>query len=375
MDKEKKIVFVAMSGGVDSSTTAFLLKKQGYNVVGGFIRGFNIDECQSRDMIDARRVAEQLKIPFHVFDFEEEYKRYVVDYMVDGYRKGITPNPDILCNREIKFGLFFKKAIEMGADFVATGHYVKLKATSDKRQGEKYSLFIAKDKNKDQSYFLWTLTQEHLKKCLFPIGEYIKPEIRKIAKAAGLATAGKKDSQGICFLGKVFSIKNFLMDYLPVKKGNIKTVDGKQVGVHDGVWFYTIGQRHGLNLGPRNKGQATRPYYVAGKNLEKNTLIVAEGDNDAALCKSKIELEDINFVNYELGAMNYGEDFELAVLARVRYRQPLVPALFKIQNSKFIIQFDRPVKFIAPGQSAVFYKPRGIWPFRKMEMLGGGVIR
>ncbi|MEK7062321.1 MAG: tRNA 2-thiouridine(34) synthase MnmA, partial [Patescibacteria group bacterium] len=224
---KKKTVFVAMSGGVDSSVAALLLNKQGYNVIGVFMRCYNLDGCSERDAEDARRVAEKLNIPFYVWDFEEEYKKKVVEYMVKGYKKGITPNPDVMCNREIKFGLFLEKALSMRADYVATGHYVRIKNYELGIRGGKKPLFIihnllfiAKDTNKDQSYFLWTLTQKQLKHCLFPIGEYLKSEVRKIAKKAGLLTAEKKDSQGICFLGKV-SLDDFLKNYIPEKRGDV----------------------------------------------------------------------------------------------------------------------------------------------------------
>ena len=283
----KDKVFVGLSGGVDSSVAAFLLKKEGYDVTGVFIKSFNVDGCAERDAEDARRAAAHLGIPFYVFDFEKEYKKEVVEYMVRGYRNGLTPNPDVMCNKEIKFGLFLKKALEMGADYIATGHYVRLA----EREGI-FSFLEARDGNKDQSYFLWTLTQERLKYCLFPIGDYVKPEVREIARKAGLPTAEKKDSQGICFLGEV-ALDEFLKDYIKPKKGLVVDTNGRKIGEHDGIFFYTIGQRHGLGLGIRNqelgmKGKTeTRPYYVADKNLETNTLMVAEGDDNSALFKKK----------------------------------------------------------------------------------------
>src|SRR5580704_3854182 len=217
MSKITKTVFVGMSGGVDSSVTTLLLKKQGYNVVGVFMRCYNLDGCAERDAEDARRVAEHIGIPFYVWDFEEEYKQRVVEYMIEGYRAGITPNPDVMCNKEIKFGLFLEKALAAGADFVATGHYVKIKKTL-KGAG----LFAARDTNKDQSYFLWTLTQKQLAHCLFPIGDYIKPEVRAIARRAGLPTAAKKDSQGICFLGNI-NLADFLKQSIPERRGALVT--------------------------------------------------------------------------------------------------------------------------------------------------------
>jgi tRNA-specific 2-thiouridylase len=416
--KHKK-VFVAMSGGVDSSVAAFLLQKEGYNVTGIFMRCFNLDGCVERDAEDARRVAEHLGIPFYVFDFEEEYKREVVNYMIEGYRRGITPNPDVMCNKQIKFGLFLKKALEMGADYIATGHYTRLKReilnskfeTLNKSQitneswmsNVRCQMFSARDAQKDQSYFLWTLTQEQLKHCLFPIGDYLKSEVREMARKAGLPTAEKKDSQGICFLGKV-TLADFLKAYIPASPGPVLlalsnaegTTTYKEIGEHGGAYFYTIGQRHiGIanrrSLTPRSKdggwverGPAPakdfRPLYVVEKDIETNTLVVAEGDDNPALYRKEIRLTDVNFINPEIVSLiraNKGYK-TIKVLARVRYRQPLVEATITnqelgikdktlIRNSEFVLQFKEPVKFVAPGQSAVFYSQEG-------ELLGGGVI-
>ncbi|MCX6702651.1 MAG: tRNA 2-thiouridine(34) synthase MnmA [Candidatus Wolfebacteria bacterium] len=388
---KKKKVFIGMSGGVDSSVAAYLLKKQGYDVVGVFMRSYNLDGCAERDAEDARRVAENIGIPFYAFDFEEEYKKKVVEYMIDGYRRGITPNPDVMCNKEIKFGIFLEKALEMGADFVATGHYVGIKKyklrIKDKKGSQfiiHYSLFSAADKNKDQSYFLWTLTQEQLRRCLFPLGNLLKSEVREIARKAGLPTAEKKDSQGICFLGKV-SLEDFLKDYIKGKPGEILDINGKKIGEHQGAHFYTIGQRHGLDLGGKNyelgtKGKTqTKPHYIAGKNIKTNTIIVAEGDNNPALYRKEIELTDVNFINPGIHSLIRANK-RIDVLVRVRYRQPLVSAILLLSakdsirinqqyphKSAYRIIFDNPIKFVAPGQSAVFYSISG-------EMLGGGVI-
>ncbi len=371
-----------MSGGVDSSVTALLLKKKGYDVVGVFMNcwtssntrinaDFNADErrnfsdeCEAeREAEDARRVAGKLGIPFYVWDFEVEYKKKVVDYMVDGYRRGLTPNPDVMCNKEIKFGLFLEKALKFGADYVATGHYVKIK-----KDGKYFSLYAAADKNKDQSYFLWTLTQKQLKHCLFPIGDYQKSKVREIAKKAGLPTAEKKDSQGICFLGKV-TLADFLKDYIPAKKGEVLNVAGKIIGEHSGAQFYTIGQRHGLASGSwkRTPG-VSKPFYVAEKNARKNTIVVTEGEDSQELFKREVELAEMNFINlnYSLIRTNKGYK-EIKVFARVRYRQPLFPASLILNNSSFKLVFDKPQRFVAPGQSAVLY-------FKLGGILGGGII-
>ena len=362
----KEIVFVGMSGGVDSSVSALLLKKQGYNVIGVFMRCYNLDGCAERDALDARRAAEHIGIPFYVWDFEEEYKKRVVEYMVNGYRAGITPNPDVMCNREIKFGLFLEKALSMGADHVATGHYVKIKEKKERRK-KVYKLFAAEDKNKDQSYFLWTLTQDQLKYCLFPVGGYPKPAVRAIARKAKLPTADKKDSQGICFLGDV-DIFDFLKRYIPARRGPLVTASGENIGEHFGSEFYTVGQRH-IDADfkfPKTHGAAPRrPFYVAAKDAATNTVVVAEGSDHPSLYQREITLTDVNWLG---GAPLAARHVSLTVLARVRYRQPLATAVLRKEprgNVKII--FKMPQRFVAPGQSAVFYKKNG-------EMLGGGVI-
>jgi len=372
-------VFVGMSGGVDSSVAAYLLRKQGYDVVGVFMHSFNLDGCEERDAEDARRVAEKLDIPFYVMDFEKEYKKYVVEYMVRGYAAGLTPNPDVMCNKEIKFGFFLKKALELGADFVATGHYVRLRRTSRKysvvsrkRNARSlpttyYQLLTACDTAKDQSYFLWTLTQEQLARCLFPIGGYQKPKVRAMAKQAGLSTASKKDSQGICFLGKV-TIADFLKEYIPAQKGMVVNEKGEAIGEHDGAQFYTIGQRHGFDV--RSKTSEAKPYYVADKNIAENKIIAVEGDNNAALFRKEVQLANVNFIRpiISLIRANKGyKDIKADVWARVRYRQPLAKAKLIQDESGIKLIFEKPQKFVASGQSAVFYSSQG-------EMLGGGII-
>jgi tRNA-specific 2-thiouridylase len=383
--KNEKIVFVGMSGGVDSSIAAYLLKKQGYDVVGVFMRSYNLDGCSEIDAQDARRVAEHIGIPFYVWDFEEEYKKKVVDYIINGYKSGITPNPDIMCNKEIKFGLFFEKAIKAGADFVATGHYVKIKSKFQKNKNgtnkKNYELFEAKDKNKDQSYFLWTLGQKQLEKCLFPIGDYEKPMVREIARKASLPTAEKKDSQGICFLGKI-SIDDFLKKHIKEKKGLILSEFGDVIGKHSGAIFYTIGQRHfgadfkfasnfskdkiinsknGKDVLIKDKTKRGR-FYIAKKDIQKNTIVVVEGSDSQALYKNEIMISDVNFISeINLSA-------PISVLARVRYRQPLSSAILSSAGNKiYSLVFGQPQKFISSGQSAVFYLKNG-------KMIGGGII-
>lgn len=360
MSNNLKTVFVGLSGGVDSSVAALLLKKQGYNVVGVFMRCMNLDGCAERDAEDARRVAGHLGIPFYAWDFEDEYRARVVQYMIDGYRSGITPNPDVMCNREIKFGLFRKKALRMGADFVATGHYVQ-KTTY---QGAP-ALKQAVDTTKDQSYFLWTLTSEEVATALFPIGKYKKTEVRKMAEKAGLPTAAKKDSQGICFLGDI-SLNDFLKQHIPVKRGAVVTTDGKAIGEHDGAWFYTIGQRHGLNLAHKNAAlglrdrHTTAVYYVSAKDAITNTLVVAEHETHEALYKKEVALQGVAFTS-----KNFQPE---EVYARVRYRQPLSKAVFHAgKKGSGVLEFEKPQKFVAEGQSAVIYTKSGV-------MLGGGII-
>lgn len=395
---KKAKVFIGMSGGVDSSVASGLLKKQGYDVVGVHLRCFNLDGCADRDLEDARRAAEVLDIPFYVWDYEKEYKKKVMQYMIDGYKKGITPNPDVMCNKEIKFGLFLEKALKMGADYVATGHYIRLREVkSYKLKVKSFGLFQAEDKNKDQSYFLWTLTQKQLKHCLFPLGDLKKPEVRILAKKFGLLNADKKDSQGICFLGKV-GLEDFLKKYIKPKKGNIVDIEGNVLGRHDGVYYYTIGQRHGLHLGSpphliRRGGKPAKspnsaPYYVADKILKTNTIVVAQGENNPALFKKEVKLSNVNLINkiYVLRGRKLG----IPVLARVRYRQPLFSATLTISHklsacpgsSRRIVSckliFDEPQKFIAIGQSAVFYLPvrsSAKEGSKSGEMLGGGIIK
>ena len=372
--KVKKRVFVAMSGGVDSSVATALLKEEGYDVTGVFMKNwsdssFFKDKTMCpwvEDQEDARKAAAVLGIPFYTFNFEKEYRDRVVKYMLDGYKKGITPNPDVMCNKEIKFGIFFKKALELGADFVATGHYARVRAiTNYELRITNYELLRGADLNKDQSYFLWTLTKEQLAKTLFPIGECKKPEVRAMAKKFGLANAEKKDSQGLCFVGEV-DVFEFLKSKIKPKRGKIMTVGGKEVGEHEGVMFYTIGQRHGIG----SPGGGT-PYYVAGKDTKKNILYVAEGKEDKSLYKKELTVTGAHWIS------GIKPKLPLECHARIRYRQPLQEARITnyelriknktiIHNSKFIIQFKEPQRAVTPGQSVVFYDGDMI--------LGGGTI-
>lgn len=365
LNRNKKKVFVGVSGGVDSSVAALLLKKQGFEVFGGFIKGYNLDGCQDKEAEIARKVCQQLDIPFYIFDFEKEYKEKIVDYLIDGYKKGITPNPDILCNSQIKFGLFFDAVQKMGVDFVASGHYADIKLIKKisfkKPFIKKYlAIFEAKDKSKDQSYFLWDVPKEKFEKIIFPLGSIKKSKVRKIAKKNNLINADKKDSQGVCFLGK-FKFDDFLRKNIEIKRGDIIDMAGKKIGEHDGAWFYTIGQKHGFN------NFAGKEFYVVKKDLEKNLLIASyKGDGDL-LCKnfsvSKINFLDDGFKNEFLGGK------KIKVFVRSRYRQkPFLAFLSKTDKDKAVVELKKETEvFPASGQSAVFYKKNG-------QMLGGGII-
>lgn len=384
----KPSVFVALSGGVDSSVAAALLVRSGnFRVVGAHMKCWGASEAYSyklsadscsaeQDAEDARRVAETLSIPFYVFDFEKEYRQTVFEYMVREYAQGLTPNPDVVCNKEIKFGIFLQKALEFGADYIATGHYVRREPEfpishfqfPNKGKIETCKLKIAQDLNKDQSYFLWTLTQEQLEHSLFPIGNYVKQEVRAMAREFGLSTHDKKDSQGLCFVGNI-DFGSFMREQLPTHKGKVVTVRGKEIGTHDGVEFYTIGQRHGINIG------GGIPFYVTEKDVKTNTVVVAEGPYDDALFRNELVVRDAHWIS---GA---APDLPLECEVRIRYRQPLQKASIQylvssikevddqkspILNTKYVIQFSEPQRAVTPGQSVVFYKDD--------EMLGGGII-
>jgi tRNA-specific 2-thiouridylase len=341
-------VYVGMSGGVDSSLTAALLKEQGYDVTGVYMKNWTEDlpgmKCPwADDLADAKRVAVQLGIDFKVFDFENEYKHKVVDYMIEEYKRGRTPNPDVMCNQEVKFKLFLEAALEDGAEMIATGHYARV---------ENGVLKMAKDTNKDQTYFLYRVTGEALKKTLFPLGEFTKPEVREMAKARGLFTAGKKDSQGICFVGKV-GIRDFLAQYVDRKPGKIidkKT--GETLGHHDGAIFYTLGQRHGLELG------GGLPYYVVGKSMDKNEVYVTTDLNDNTLWKENVELTAVHWIN---DAPENGQ-YDI----RVRHRAKLVKANLEINADGVLLKLIDPERAVAAGQSVVIYDGD--------ICLGGGIV-
>ena len=393
-----KRVVVGLSGGVDSSVTAYLLKEQGYEVIGLFMKNWHDDsvtisnECPwLEDSNDAMIVAEKLKIPFQVVDLSNQYKERIVDYMFDEYSKGRTPNPDVLCNREIKFDVFMDIALQLGADFVATGHYCR-KDTEIINEKPVYKLLAGKDVNKDQSYFLCQLSQQQLEKALFPIGQLTKPAVREIAKQANLITAEKKDSQGLCFIGKV-RLPEFLQQKLQPKEGEIvnipvdfeqytksvpkfknkeaelnyfstkfsyKKEDGDIVGKHQGAHYFTKGQRKGLNVGGTKEA-----LYVVETDVVENIIYTGEGKNHQGLYRNVLFVsnDEIHWIREDL-ALNIGENMQ--VDARIRYRQTLEKAtLFKVENGLYV-EFDNKQSAIQEGQFVAWYQ--------KEELLGSGVI-
>jgi tRNA-specific 2-thiouridylase len=344
-----KKVYVGMSGGVDSSVTAALLRDAGYDVTSVYMKNWSQDlpgfVCPwKEDFQDAKRVAVQLDIDFKMYDFETEYRQKVVDYMVAEYQSGRTPNPDIMCNQEVKFKLFLETSLADGADLIATGHYARIK------HGQ---LLKGIDDNKDQSYFLYRVTEDALRQSLMPIGELEKPEVRKIAKKLGLATADKKDSQGICFVGKV-GIKEFLLNELgPQPAGPIIDQAGKEIGQHDGAIFYTIGQRHGLDVG------GGLPYYVARKDMKTNTVYVTTDLSDKQLWTKDLKLQDVHWINETPKA---GKEYQ----ARLRYRGPLVRCTLERTSKSASLKLMDEQRGLAAGQSAVIYDGDRI--------LGGGIL-
>lgn len=342
----KKTVFLGMSGGVDSSVSAILLKNQGYHVVGVYMKNWSKDlpgmKCPwAEDLADAKRVAVKLDLDFYVFDFEKEYKEKVVDYMLAEFKAGRTPNPDIMCNEEIKFKLFYEEAKKRGADLIATGHYAR---------AEGGKLMLAKDANKDQTYFLYRISEDAVQHTLFPLADLKKPDVKKLAAANGLANAYKKESMGVCFVGDV-GMKDFLREYIDLKPGEIRELESDEVlGYHDGAVFYTIGQRHGLYVG------GGMPMYVVKKDLAKNVVYVSKNLNSQSLWTKEIKLENLFFRDQN----DLPSDGKVCV--RLRHRAPLVAATFK--DGKIV--FDEEVKTVAAGQSVVMYAGE--------ICLGGGVV-
>ena len=363
VEKGKK-VFVAMSGGVDSSVAAFLLQKEGYDVTGVFMKvwqpfdeaqGKPLTECTWReDRQDAMRVAARLGVPFETWNFEEEYKRDVVEYMISEYRAGRTPNPDVMCNRHIKFGVFLREALRRGADYIATGHYARIQESGIRNQESQFHLLAGVDKNKDQSYFLYALGQEELSRTLFPIGKYLKPKVRIIAQKAGLPTAQKKDSQGLCFIGKL-DMREFLSHYIAPVHGEVMTSAGKVIGEHRGAAYYTLGQRHGFST--RAQSPHESPYYIVAKDIGSNTLTVAHTPKTA---EKEVSVRD---TRWTLSPPIVNKRYT----ARLRYRQRLLACSVRIgSNADAVVAFTNALGIIPAGQSLVLYDGD--------ECLGGGII-
>lgn len=363
IENRKKKVVLGMSGGVDSSVAAILLKEQGYEVIGVFMKNWDeTDEngvCPAdEDYKDVISVAEQLDIPYYTVNFVKEYWDKVFTYFLDEYKKGRTPNPDVMCNKEIKFRAFLDYAMKIGADYVATGHYARIIHKMQNDGTIKSTMLRGIDDNKDQTYFLCQLNQDQLEKVLFPIGEYTKPEIREIAEKYNLATAKKKDSTGICFIGER-NFNEFLSKYLPATAGNIVDTKGNIVGKHHGLMYYTIGQRKGIGLGSPKDGNG-QPWFVVDKDLEKNELIVTQGDNSVLYSKGLIAT-DFNFINPT------EVSFPLKCTVKFRYRQNDSKATInKINANEYEIIFDEPQKAVTLGQIVVAYNGE--------ECLGGGII-
>ncbi len=354
----KQKVIVGVSGGVDSSVAAYLLKKAGFDVTAVFMKNWEADDTDEHctafdDLADATSVCKKLDIPLKTVNFAKDYWDRVFQTFLDEYQKGRTPNPDILCNKEIKFKAFFDYALSLGADYIATGHYAKTRI-----KGDYAELLKARDRNKDQSYFLYAISQRALKKTLFPLGDLSKPEIRQIAKEQGLTTHDKKDSTGICFIGER-NFTSFLKEYLLIEKGPMVTPDGKTVGTHDGLMYYTLGQRKGLQIGGM-KEAIDAPWYVVDKDLDNNTLIVAQGEHpllysQGALCSNA------DWIKGETPT------FPLQCMVKTRYRQDDIPALVtQLADNQYCVMFSDPVRAVTPGQSMVIYQ--------KNSCLGGMVI-
>ena len=353
----KETVVVGMSGGVDSSVAALLLKEQGYRVIGLFMKNWDEQDengaCTAdADFNDVVRVCGLLDIPYYTVNFASEYMERVFDYFLKEYAAGRTPNPDVLCNREIKFGPFKKYAKELGADLIATGHYCGIS-----HEGNVHRLLKAKDTNKDQTYFLNQLTQDQLEGVLFPLAGMDKSEVRMLAEKHNLATARKKDSTGICFIGER-NFKKFLKEYLPARRGKILTLEGKEVGEHEGIMYYTLGQRRGLELGGR-QGEDGR-WFVVKKDVEKNILYVSHGD-ESPLYSNECTVEGFNFIPFP------PEVDVFKCRAKFRYRQSEQGVTVKrTGENSLLIKFDEPQRAVTEGQYAVLYD--------EVQCLGGGVI-
>jgi len=353
-------IIVGMSGGVDSSVTALLLHQQGLSISGVFMKNWEDKDpdgvCPAAiDAQDAMLVSDKIGIPLDAVNFASEYWDRVFQYFLDEYKSGRTPNPDILCNKEIKFKAFLDYALQHGADKIATGHYARIA----EKEG-RFKLLKGKDSNKDQSYFLYTLGQAQLSKALFPLGELPKSEVRKIAAEAGFENHAKKDSTGICFIGER-EFKTFLNTYLPAQPGEIQTLEGRTIGQHDGLMFHTIGQRKGLKIGGLKEDSSGQPWYVVDKDLQRNVLLVAQGTDHPALYKQALSAIDLHWVSGQAAASPYH------CSAKVRYRQNDQPCtITTIENGIAIVLFEQPQRAVTPGQSIVFYN--------QDECLGGGII-
>jgi tRNA-uridine 2-sulfurtransferase len=352
--KDTRVV-VGMSGGVDSSVAALLLKNQGYDVVGIFMKNWDdTDEngvcTATEDYNDVIAVCNQIGIPYYAVNFEKQYWDKVFTYFLDEYKAGRTPNPDVMCNKEIKFKAFLEHAVSLGADFLATGHYAQVEY-----RGGEYKMLRGVDENKDQTYFLNQLTQSQLEKVMFPLGHIDKKEVRKIAQEAGLATATKKDSTGICFIGER-NFKEFLSNYLPAQPGVMQTLDGDVMGKHDGLMYYTIGQRHGLGIGGSGD-----PWFVVGKDLKKNILYVGQGFDNEKLYSTSINAVNVSWVS------DHAPAAEFSCTAKFRYRQEDNKVTVKVKDDgNAEIVFDQPIRAVTPGQAVVFYDGE--------VCLGGGTI-
>lgn len=361
--REQKRVIIGMSGGVDSSVAALLLQQQGYLVEGLFMKNWEDDDtdtyCAASDDIKyAESVCNQLNIPLHTVNFSQDYWDRVFEHFLLEYREGRTPNPDILCNQEIKFKAFLNYALSLGADFIATGHY----AGKDFHETLGFQLKKAIDPNKDQSYFLYRLSQQALAKSLFPLASFPKEQVRQLAKEMGFTNSEKKDSTGICFIGER-KFKTFLNRYLPAKPGDMETPERIKIGTHDGLMFYTIGQRQGLGIGGQPNSDPT-PWYVVEKDIPRNTLIVAQGVDHPLLYKTELTAINCHWIT-SIPSANSNE-FECA--AKVRYRQTEQPCRVKINpNGSCTVLFLNPQRAITPGQSVVFYQ--------ESICLGGGIIQ